>query len=360
MRDFTIGDTTQRELLPVLERTEGLLSKAASKVNGSRCDAEVVALTDLGIATNRSRMSGGFFTGALYRWEGEIPIVPVDATVNVCSVSVHRVAKPPPTEADFLELTRTAEKRCTQETEYLWNLADGNHFASLGGVRGSATIPDGDYLVLHHSASEFKRTPDGLYPEQDVWFADDVCEVRDGVSWLRYIAGRSAESFIKKAHALVAYTEERHRVLAGLIGDQLGLTYLDSIPHYGMPDEQSVAIGCHWMPSSAPRWFLLLTEPDADIPIIVPRRGANVVQLGGVEHMLTPHGLGVQGRRGMMSSQSEAEHVLVGTREVLDRDDTEWRSLKRDPGLLRRILTVAPGDVDGWFTPRFSYHRGRR
>jgi hypothetical protein len=364
VRDLTIGDRTQRALLPVLERTEGLLSKVASTVNGLQCDAEVVALTDLGIATNPGRMSGGFFTGAHYRWEGEVPMVPVDATVNVCSVSVHRVDQPPTTEAEFFELIGAAEERCGRETEYRWNLADGNHFASLGGVVDSTSIPDGDYLVLHHSASEFKRTPGGLYPESNVWFADDVREVNDGVSSLRYIAGAPAERFIQKAHSLVSYTEERHRVLARLIGDQLRLAFVDCLPHYGMPDEHSVAIGCHWMPSSAPRWFLLLTEPDARIPIITPRRGTNLVQIGGAEHMLTPHGLGVRGKDDLMDSLNDGSEPgnseISGAPEMLDRDDTEWRSIERSPELLRRILGVTPGDVDGWFTPRFSYHRGRR
>jgi hypothetical protein len=361
VQNLTIGDQTQRALLPILERTEGLLSRAASSVTGSQCDAEVVALTDLGIATNPGRMSGGFFTGGLYRWEGDVPMVPVDATVNVCSVSVHRVTESPATEADFFELIRTAERRCGRETEYQWNLADGNHFASLGGIVGSTSITDGDYLVLHHSASEFKRTPGGLYPEPTVWFANDVREVSDGVSRLRYIGGEPAERFIQKAHTLVAYTQERHQALAHLIGDQLGLTYVDCLPHYGMPDERSVAIGCHWMPSSVPRWFLLLTEPDAKIPIIVPRRHKTLVQLQNNEHMLTPHGLGVRFKGDSVSWASEAMNSAdAETMEILDRDDTEWRSLERDPELLRHILEVAPGDVDGWFTPRFSYHRGRR
>jgi hypothetical protein len=170
-----------------------------------------------------------------------------------------------------------------------------------------------------------------------------------------------AERFIEKAQSLVVYNEIRHRVIARLIGDQLGLSHIDCLPHYGMPDDRSIAIGSHWMPSSSPRWFLLLTEPDAGIPIISPRRGENVAHLDGVEHMLTPHGLGVQSTGDFAGYGSEpGESTTAEVTEILDRDDTEWRSLDRNPELLSCILEIAPGEVDGWFTPRFSYHRGRR
>ncbi|HEX8690051.1 MAG TPA: hypothetical protein VF729_07395, partial [Solirubrobacterales bacterium] len=159
MRDLTLRDRTQHALIPRLERTEAMLARAASLENSVSCDAEVVALSDLGVATNVDRMIGGFFTGALYRWEGTVPIVPVDATVNVCSVSIHEIRSAPSSQTEFLSLIESARRRCEAETEFQWNLAEGNHFVSLGRISDCAAIPDGDYLVLHASASEYKRTP---------------------------------------------------------------------------------------------------------------------------------------------------------------------------------------------------------
>ncbi|HEX8690096.1 MAG TPA: hypothetical protein VF729_07620, partial [Solirubrobacterales bacterium] len=151
---------------------------------------------------------------------------------------------------------------------------------------------------------------------------------------------------------------------AGLIGEELGVRPVECLPHYGMPDSSSVAIGCHWLHRDSPRWFLLLTEPDAEIPIIQPHAGANEIVLGGDDHILTPHGLGVCSRSGLIQVGPDA--VKLGTAQVgrdsgiLDSGDTEWRSLRRDPGLLTRILDTAPGEVLGWFKPRFSYHRSVR
>jgi hypothetical protein len=361
VRDLTIRDPTQIALLPELERTERLLAAVASKASGKECDAEIVAMSDLGIATNVGRMQGGFFTGALYRWDAPVPIAPVDATVNVCSVSLHRVQSPPDTQDEFLRLVEAAKRRCGFETEYQWNLAAGNHFVSLGSIQACNAFEGGDYLMLHASASEYKRTPHGLYPGPSVWFKDQIRSLDDGARQLRYLAGEPAERFISTAHALVDYNARRHQVLAGLIGDGLRIQHVECRAHYGMPDNASVAIGCHWLESASPEPYFLLTEPNADIPIIEPRIGLNTVPLGGNDRLLTPHGLGVRSKDGRVRLTDEG--IVLGDSEleanvaVLGSADTEWRSLRRDKGLLKRILSVAPGTVVGWFKPHFSYHR---
>jgi hypothetical protein len=361
VRDLTIKDATQRALLPYLAHTEALLAKAASVVSGRPREAEIVALADLGLATNANRMLGGFLTGALYRWESSVPMVPVDATVNVCGVSIHQLSSAPGTVDDYLSLVDHAARRCADETDYQWNLRDGNHFATLGRIDDCEMMPAADYLVVHASAAEYKRTPQGLYPTPAVWFADEIKAVDDGVRTLRYISGAVAERFIEEAHALVQRNETRHDLLAHLIAEELGVRPVWCLPHYGMPDDSSIAIGCYWLQVESLHWFPLLTEPEADVPLVLPSAGKNTVALAGEEHLLAPHGLGLESRAGHVSigggvvSLSDAE-ITAGT-DVLAASATRLRSLRRDPRLLTSILEMAPGRVIGSFKPRFSYAR---
>ena len=50
-------------------------------------------MPDLGIAQNGTRMFGGFYTGAFYSWNSDIPFVPVDTTVNVCGTTVYKLSQ---------------------------------------------------------------------------------------------------------------------------------------------------------------------------------------------------------------------------------------------------------------------------
>jgi hypothetical protein len=361
VRDLTIPDPTQLALLPHLARTERLLAAAASRESGSACEAEVVAMSDLGLANNPRRMLGGFFTGAFYRWEATTLVVPVDATVNVCSVSLHRLTRPPASRSEFEELIERAQLRCAGETEYSWNLDVGNHFATIGTIAGSAAVPDGSYLLLHASAAEYKRTPAGLYPTDRVWYADAIRAVDDGERSLRYIAGAAAERFISLAHALVGYNSVRHEVLADLIAGDLGLESVAYLPHYGMPDDSSIAIGCHWLDLASTGFYPLLTEPGEDVLLVEPDGdGPNLVAINGADRALTPHGLGLRAEGAFAIDH----HGLSIEGEQFDRDAsvlasarTTLRSL-REPELERRIFDSAPGRVVGRFTPEYSHYKG--
>lgn len=361
MRDLTIPDPTQLALLPDLARTERLLARAASRESGRICEAEVVALSDLGLANNPRRMLGGFFTGAFYRWEATTPLVPVDATVNICSVSLHRIAQAPTSRCEFEKLIEQAQLRCARETEYSWNLDVGNHFATFGTIAGSAIVPDGSYLLLHASAAEYKRTPGGLYPTHDVWYADAIRTVDDGERSLRYIAGAPAERFISLAHSLVTYNSVRHEVLAELIAGELGVDPCAHLPHYGMPDDCSIAIGCHWLDLRASDFYPLLTEPGEDVLLIEPDGGGrNQVEIDGAYRALTPHGLGLCAGgafaidRGELSIDGEQFDCDAS---VLASTKTRLRSL-REPELERRIFDSAPGKVIGRFSPKYSHYKG--
>src|SRR5262249_26269092 len=160
-------------------------------------------MPDLGMPNNVGRMHGGFFTGALYRWISRVPIVPIDATVNVCGVSVFRVTKPITSRADFDQrILRAIERSRSGKATYCWNFDSGNHFIIYGRVRESDLLPSADYLVLHSSAGEFKRQHNGLYPVAANWYSDSIKVVIDDEAsgrYLRYLEGTVAEKFFEKA-----------------------------------------------------------------------------------------------------------------------------------------------------------------
>ena len=93
MINLTINDLTQENILELLNKTEKLLSKVATKLSNSEKTATIYAMPDLGIAQNGTRMIGGFYTGACYTWNSDIPFIPVDATVNVCGTAVYKLNK---------------------------------------------------------------------------------------------------------------------------------------------------------------------------------------------------------------------------------------------------------------------------
>ena len=134
MINLTIDDPTQKAILEHLVTTEELLAEAATRASGKDQAAQVWAMPDLGLPRNVGRIHGGFYTGALYQWETSTPIVPVDATVNCCGVSVFRVDIDIDTREDFLDLIVAAITR-SSSSSYNWNFATGNHFVIYGEVQ---------------------------------------------------------------------------------------------------------------------------------------------------------------------------------------------------------------------------------
>ncbi len=91
IKNFSLNDNTQKEILKHLEITSKLLSKVGTELSGTQKESIIYTMPDLGIAQNGTRMLGGFYTGACYSWDSDIPFIPVDATVNVCGTTVYRL-----------------------------------------------------------------------------------------------------------------------------------------------------------------------------------------------------------------------------------------------------------------------------
>lgn len=50
-------------------------------------------MSDLGISQNTIIMLKGFYTGACYTWDSDVPFIPIDATVDVCGTAVYKLSK---------------------------------------------------------------------------------------------------------------------------------------------------------------------------------------------------------------------------------------------------------------------------
>lgn len=356
-------DPTQAQIEPLLEVTEALICRALRATNHKACDAEIIALPDLGLPHNALRASGGFFTGAFYRWESEVPFVPVDATVNVCGVSMFRTDLEMSTQEEFDALIRRVRTRIAKETPYLWNFANGNHFVILTETDGGADLAAGRYLLLHASAAEFKQQYNGLYPTRGNWYSDavQVLEAADG-RYLRYISGEAADRFFGIAESLTAYQENRQWMIAQVVADEANAS-VDQVlcrPHYGMPDRNSIAIGCQWLDPSAAS-YPLLTRPEMPIYMVQPDfRLIQTVSLDGKLTGLAPHGLGVAARQGVEvafrpEGISIGGHVYRAGTNISRSPSVAIRNLGLD-GIRSAVLRQAPGQVTATLHQLVSYY----
>ena len=89
---------------------------------------------DLGFPNNIQRLAGGFATGMLVTWQCGIDIVPIDATVNVCTSSVFKLDS---FKQEILKDGVTTQKfieKCFDDATdkgYSFSFTSGNHFLLL-------------------------------------------------------------------------------------------------------------------------------------------------------------------------------------------------------------------------------------
>lgn len=369
MKNLTLGDQTQGHIAAYLIGTEQMLARAASKVSGKDRGAEIVAMPDLGLPHNVRRILGGFFTGAVYSWESDVPLVPVDATVNSCGVSMFKLKNDIATKDEFDRMLAAAIKKSKEQSSYIWNFASGNHFVIYGEVKDAATLSDGKYVTMHSSASEFKSQHNGLYPTASNWYADAIETIEDGQTgrYIRYIQGKTAERFTQIAELLENFNKIRHRYFAETIfGAENIEQEISNEQHYGMPTKNSVAIGCQW---SRENMLLLLTAPEKPIFLVKPAEGQqNDVQIGVRKLLLYPHGLGKRSSQPLNMGFSPDALTMNG--KIFEPD----ASIKNDksfqlrnfefsettgdavPQIIAKIFEKCPAEILGKLHQIFSYH----
>ena len=326
VKNLTINDYTQKNIITHLEITEKLLKKIASKLSGKEKTAKIYAMPDLGIAQNVTRMLGGFYTGACYTWDTDMPFIPVDATINVCGTAIYKLNKNISNEEFLIRLNNVLNNRksyldfantylpqevlstidINDSSKYYWNYTNGNHFIVFAESDGEYGLEKGQYMIVHASAIEFKKDnlKYGLYPVKGNWYYDDIKTEYDEESnrYLRYITGEKAKRFYNISSYLKKFNKIRNQYFcSAVLGDLLEKEIINT-SHYGMPTINSVCIGCQWEPLD----YTLLTAPGNDIFLVHPNTSSNnTFKFDDTKLTLTPHGCGVK----MNNSKDSIEYI---------------------------------------------------
>ena len=387
MVNLTVNDLTQVNILEHLEVTEELLKKVASKLSKVPKSAKIYAMPDLGIAQNGTRMMGGFFTGACYTWESDVPFIPIDATVNVCGTAVYKLNKDI-SNGEFIDrLNQVMNDRntylnfvntylpkevldsidVTDPSKFFWNYNKGNHFAIFAESNGEYGLEKGQYMIVHASAIEFKKDnlKYGLYPVEGNWFYDDIKTEYDDEHkrYIRYITGKKAEKFYDIAMYLREFNKLRNRYFCeSVLGDLIEKEVIN-ISHYGMPSINSVCIGSQWEQLD----YTLLTAPGNDVFLVHPEintRYLNNIILDGKNITLSPHGCGVR----MNNSKDKIEYFEGGIK-IGDNIYNLGESVNigvdvsvRTSGItnneldsyIQNILSICPGTIYGRLSQIFA------
>lgn len=342
MINRSLNDKTQLSILPHIQETENLITKAIRETNNGDGYAEITAMPDLGISSNAIRMNGGFFTGMYIKWESKIPFVPIDTTVNSCGVSVYTLND----SIGYHEFIKRIEyaKNNFHRYSFNWNFERGNHFIILG--KTSIGKP---CAVFHASADEYKQLnkDNALYPSDTVWYKDYIKAVEsENGRYLRYICGAAAEKFISIGKKLSSVNKKRMDTAAELIFGSMLEKQLLYTSHYGMPDDNSVAIGCSW---SMDR-YALLTSKGNNIYIVTPHHNAETSK-----YCLNPHGFGVElsepqicyDKKGHLyinntMIENESNVRALNGRSVRYSQHNKEKLIKH----IKRIFTVCPGEIN--------------
>lgn len=241
-----LNDRTQQILLPYTQETERLFTKAIKKHDQSKNSyCHIIPSLDLGFPNNVQRLAGGFATGMLVTWHCGLDMVPVDATVNICTSSVYKldridqqwITKP----ETFYDMIKEYSQIASDEKGYSFSFTTGNHFLLLAKDPSSNEY----YIVMHSSANELKHSYMGLYPVEGNWYSDKVkhIEGKNG-RYFRYLKDEDARYFVRMVKNFQKYNEQIHFWLAKKInGGEFSNNENWMKHHYYMPTSQSIAIG---------------------------------------------------------------------------------------------------------------------
>ena len=333
IKNLSLNDCTQENIIEHLKNTEKLLKTVATKLSKEEKDAKIYVMPDLGIAQNATRMLGGFYTGACYTWDTDVPFIPVDATVNVCGTAIYKLNKSISNEEFINRLNNILNDRksyldiankhlplevlktidINDASKYYWNYTNGNHFIIFAESDGEYGLEKGQYMIVHASAIEFKKDnlEFGLYPVKGNWYYDDIKTEYDEDSkrYLRYITGEKAKRFYDIATYLKDFNKIRNSYFCkAVLGDLLQKEVIN-ISHYGMPTNNSICIGSQWEQLD----YALLTAPGNAIYLVHPKLNLNnTFALDNINITLTPHGCGVK----MNNSADKIEYLDKNTLKV--------------------------------------------
>ncbi len=331
IKNLSLNDKTQINILEHLKDTERLLEMASGS------EVEITLMADGCPAHNVSRMLDGHFTGTVTKiLNPKEPFVPVGTTVNVCGVAIYKLRHEISVE-DFKSRVYSAMELSPEP--YTWNNFNrGNHFVSLMYSDGKLGLEQGQYLVVHASANEYRNQ---LYPNKGVWYEDQIKTVTlpdNPVRSLHYITGTSAEKFYNIAKNLLEFNRARNTAFCKAVITDIADCEILNIQHYGMPDANTICIGVQWETDSI---VPLLTGPGKNIYLVKPAEGTKYF----------PHGFGLEIYDGDIHYTGDGG-ICVGTKILYPKDslsigaDAFVRSDKTPLDIcVKKILEKNPANI---------------
>ncbi len=359
-----LNDNTQRVLLPYIQKTGQMLSELIKQKeydNRTGSGAIVIPSLDLGYPNNVQRLAGGFATGMLINWESSVPIVPIDATVNVCSSSVFKIKPSEHILANFVEYVTNTLPEKARQNGYSLNFESGNHFLMIAKDQHKS---DDYYLVLHSSAKELKNSYFGLYPVENNWYSSRV-KIKKGENgrYLRYIKGDDAKYFIQLAHHMEGYNKEIHKWVAKEMNQGCNPDYELIKNHYYMPTDSSIAIGSF---VEQPGEIIPLFS-DVNKPVYlfkIAKRGNWTYNLPGKGRCcLIPHGWG-QKIESINSIKPDLEHktlqlndlqINIDSKERLSLPDKSIRDFSDGFDFINQGKKFIKGEIEKTLLPVHLY-----
>ena len=331
-----LNDDTQKTLIPFLEETRKLFDKAIEK-HGHPDNIDgysiIVPSLDLGVPNNTQRLAGGFATGLLVAWKCAIDIVPIDATVNVCTSSVFKIDRNRVHQEwfdgkkgneSFSLFVQQLSKKASKSRGYSFSFDSGNHFLLIAKDKKTEEY----YLVMHSSANELKKSYMGLYPVENNWYSNKIKTVynKDNTRYFRYLKDVEARYFIQMAHNFKGYNEQIHQWIAEEINGSRYLNHNDNqtrwmYHHYYMPTDNSIALGTFVEPIGTQ--VPMFSAHGKPIYIFQIGEKNNTINLGGEKGRvcLVPHGWG-QKIEGLKAIRVENATSSDGRKLVLELTGT--------------------------------------
>lgn len=334
-------DISQQALSKYCEVTEGLLRNALLTLDKT-ADCNLHCSIDLGFPHDLIRIAGGFATGSFVDWSCSVPFIPVDTTINVCTGSVFEISG-----FDPQLYSQTSFERFRQKFElstYNFNFQRGNHFIIIA----RSELSEKFYLLLHSSASEFKKGYNGLYPVQGNWFYNDIKTITKDDRYIRFISGNKAELFSRISKNIEGYNELRHEFAATtFLGEETRVISVQHWHHYFMPDQSSVMLGSYL----AEEFETVPIFTSLGMPIFMFNVQDNInnrINFRGTTRYLVPHGWG---KKSVCKPLIEVDLVnkafaLNNRKQKLDIES----SLRDHPDLSTRIFSCEASDPDYYFS----------
>lgn len=371
--DRLLGDSAQKYLLSYIKETERLLRGVVEKystasVHGQKLsDAHVFPSPDLGFPNNAVRLAGGFATGMLVTWKCGTPIVPVDATVNVCSSSVFELPQSYNMNQTDEEFSDNIKKLMNKAAEagYACNFMSGNHFLMIAEDEDRKK-----YLVLHSSAKEFKDSYIGLYPVEGNWYSEKIrtypTPYVKGERYIRYLKGDDAVFFISMAKKLENMNVQIHKYFADeMSAKKCDLLEKSTYHHYYMPTDSSIAIGT--FVEDPGTVVPIFSAPGKNICLFKADKEKNwTIQLGGKPKCLIPHGWGqtINGRINTSVDFSEQKFTINVNDEIYEHNLLSEKKVKCPGKMIRQYSScrefldsqsVVEGRIIKVLSPKYLY-----